>query len=453
MAGVETISGFDFSLAKLNEWFAPFDDTDHIALAVSGGGDSVAMMALAQRWQKGVGAPKITILTVNHNLRAESADEAEQVGQWARALGFDHVVLAWVGEKPLKGLQAAAREARYGLMLNWCVAHGVEHLGLAHNLEDQAETVVMRLARGSGLDGLAAMAPVSWRGAVALVRPLLGVSRADLRIMLTKADQPWLEDPSNQDHKFERVRVRKLLEELKAVGLDAEKMAVTAHRLGRARTALDHIAREAAQMTVTLFEAGFCVLNLKAFLESPQEIGLRVLKFCLVDIGRAQLAPQLERLETLYARLQSSNFTASTLSGCRIMLKRDVVIIAREPGRSGLPEVQVDPGTSLVWDRRFDVALTSMASRPMMVRALGSEGQKNLKENAVLRSLPASIARILPSLWLDNDLLAVPHLDFYAKSSYVKHINMRYCASGNLDQPKDLTPDELQRCGIFTKLR
>ncbi len=453
MAGVEASGGFDYSSEKVKSWFAPFDGADHIALGVSGGGDSVAMMALAQRWQKGANAPKITVLTVNHNLRADAADEAEQVGHWALTLGFDHVVLPWVGEKPLKGLQAAAREARYQLMLDWCVAHGVAHLGLAHNLDDQAETLVMRLARGSGLDGLAAMAPVSWRGEVVLVRPLLGVSRADLRTMLETAGQPWLEDPSNQDHKFERVRVRKLLEELSAVGLEREKLAITAHRLGRVRTALDHMAREAAQKTVTLFEAGFCVLNLKAFLEIPQEIGLRVLKFCLIDIGGAALAPRLERLEALYARLLSPDFTAGTLSGCKLTLKGDVVIIAREPGRSGLPETMIDPGATLVWDRRFDVALTSMARLPMMVRALGTEGRQNLKENAVVRSLPASIVRTLPSLWLDYDLLAVPHLDFYAKPSYVKHINMRYCASGNLGQPKDLTPYELQRCGIFTKLR
>jgi len=160
---------------------------------------------------------------------------------------------------------------------------------------------------------------------------------------------------------------------------DARKMVVTAHRLGRARAALDQIARATAQKIVTLFGAGFCVLNLKVFMETPHEIGLRVLKACLIDIGGAGQALRLERLEALYSNLQTSGFTARTLSGCRLMIKGDVIIIARESGRSGLPEVLVGPGTSLVWDRRFEVALTSMAGPTMTVRALGAEGRQILK--------------------------------------------------------------------------
>lgn len=451
MVDVEASIGSGFSASRLTSWFAPFDGADHIALGVSGGGDSVALMVLAQRWQESADAPKITILTVNHNLRAEAAIEAAQVGQWADALGFDHHVLDWMGDKPKSGLQAAARAARYELMFDWCAAHGVRHLGVAHNLDDQAETLVMRLARGSGLDGLAAMAAVSHRGAIALVRPLLDVPRADLRAMLAKSGQPWLEDPSNQDDQFERVRVRKLLEGLSTIGLEREKLALAAHRLGRARAALDDMARVAAQKTVTAFAAGFCALKLEALLEYPPEIGLRVLKSCLIDIGGAALAPRLERLEALYETLLLPEFSGRTLAGCKITLKQGIVLIAREPGRGGVFETPIKPGISFLWDRRFEVAVSVPEASHMTVRALGRDGRKNLEDHAVLAHLPAFIAETLPSFWHDHALLAVPHLDFYAKPSYVKQINLQFCAKENLGTLEDLTPDALQNCGIFTK--
>ena len=202
------------SEAEAGRLFSPLLSYDHLALAVSGGSDSVALMVLAARWvQSQADAPNVTVLTVDHGLRPASAEEAAQVGRWARALGLDHAILGWRGAKPSSGLQAAAREARYALMSDWCLEHGAAAIVTAHTANDQAETVMMRLARGSGVDGLAGM----MRETLApwpVLRPLLGVTRARLRAVLTAAGHDWIDDPSNDDTAFERIRMRQALDAL-----------------------------------------------------------------------------------------------------------------------------------------------------------------------------------------------------------------------------------------------
>ncbi len=183
----------------------PLAPAGPLAVAVSGGADSMALLCLAARW----GKRPLTALTVDHGLRAESAEEARRVKGWAEAQGVPHVTLAWRGEKPKANLQAAARAARYGLLAQWCRDARVEGLLLAHTLDDQAETVLLRLARGSGVNGLAAMAPATRLRGVTLLRPLLGISRARIVATLEALRQPWIEDPSNEDTRFARVRLRK----------------------------------------------------------------------------------------------------------------------------------------------------------------------------------------------------------------------------------------------------
>src|SRR5689334_12818293 len=163
--------------------FAPFEVNPELAVAVSGGADSLALALLADRWARACGG-RVTALTVDHGLRPEAAREARQVGRWLKASGIRHVILRWsppamkkTATARLANLQAAARDARYELLCGWCRQHAVLHLLLAHHRDDQAETLLLRLARGSGLDGLAAMAPLVERSAVRLLRPLLAVPK------------------------------------------------------------------------------------------------------------------------------------------------------------------------------------------------------------------------------------------------------------------------------------
>ena len=177
----------------------PFGPAPRVAVAVSGGADSMALLLLAKDW-----APGVAALTVDHGLRAGSTAEAAQVAAWCASRRIPHCVLAWTGRKPSSGIQEASRTARYELLTQWCRDRGYPHLLVGHHLEDQAETFLIRMQRGSGVDGLAAMPSTTARDGVRIVRPLLGVTPARLTAFLRAAGQPWIEDPSNDDPRFAR---------------------------------------------------------------------------------------------------------------------------------------------------------------------------------------------------------------------------------------------------------
>ncbi|MCK5168079.1 MAG: tRNA lysidine(34) synthetase TilS, partial [Rhodospirillaceae bacterium] len=186
----------------------------HIAVGVSGGADSMALVLLLDDWVKPLGGSVLGI-TVDHGLRNYSAAEASQVGAWLKDKAINHKIVRWQSDPAqTSALQARARNARYELMAEICVGHGIKHLFVAHNMEDQAETFLMRLRRKSGLDGLGAMAKerkLDCNNNITLVRPLLSVPKVRLKDTLKTRSQPWVEDPSNNNTQFERVRTRKLL--------------------------------------------------------------------------------------------------------------------------------------------------------------------------------------------------------------------------------------------------
>ncbi|MGH6981766.1 MAG: tRNA lysidine(34) synthetase TilS, partial [Stellaceae bacterium] len=186
----------------------PFERRPRVAVAVSGGADSMALLLLAREWAA-ARQGDVTALTIDHKLRPEAAKEARRVARWCKARGVVHRTLAWRGKKPKGDIQAAARAARYRLLEDWCVDAGVLHLLLAHHQDDQAETFLLRLARGSGLDGLAAIAPVAERPGCRLLRPLLAMSHGRLVATLEARGQVWLDDPSNDNERYARVRMRK----------------------------------------------------------------------------------------------------------------------------------------------------------------------------------------------------------------------------------------------------
>lgn len=218
--------------------FAPFEAGPEVAVAVSGGGDSMALSLLMADWTR-ARSGRALALVVDHGLREESAEEAAQVQSRLENAGLAAEVLAWTGPKPEANRQAEARKARYELMAAHCAERGILHLALAHHREDQAETLLLRLGRGSGLDGLAAMPPVRELPQVRLLRPLLQVPRECLRASLRERGIAWIEDPSNQDTQYSRVRLRNLAPDLAAEGMTPERLTKTAGHLGRARAVLE----------------------------------------------------------------------------------------------------------------------------------------------------------------------------------------------------------------------
>ena len=235
---------------EANALFSGLENLRGLLLAVSGGSDSTALLVLASRWAKGLkkrlkhSPPKLAAITIDHGLRPESRREAAAVKRLARRLGLPHRTLHWRGPKPKTGLQEAARNARYQLLAKEAVRTGVEHIVTAHTLDDQAETVLFRLARGSGLTGLAGMAhaatiPAGRDTAIFLVRPLLRVPKARLVATLRAAGIAHSEDPSNLDPRFTRTRLRALLPDLAREGLDARGLARLALRMRRAEATIE----------------------------------------------------------------------------------------------------------------------------------------------------------------------------------------------------------------------
>jgi tRNA(Ile)-lysidine synthase len=293
------------------------------AVAVSGGGDSVALMHLLAGYAQARKAPAPVVLTVDHGLREHSARDARQVAAWAKQAGLKAHVLTWRGETPKTGIEAAAREARYRLMGTWLVKSRVQTLCVGHTQDDQAETFLLRLARGSGLDGLSAMRavapwPVEGFESLSVRRPMLDIGRAALRAHLQTLGQPWIDDPMNEDAAFDRVKIRKAAAALADAGLIPERIAAAAAHLARAREALETVT-DAVLARVTVPSANGLLLDPVALAAAPRELALRALAAILMRIGGQAYRPRFDALERLFDRMASDRLGGgATLHGCHI---------------------------------------------------------------------------------------------------------------------------------------
>jgi len=294
------------------------------AVAVSGGGDSVALMTLLSADARRQGYRPPLVVTVDHGLRASSAKDAKTVAAWAKGLGLSATVLKWRGKKPKTGVEAAARDARYRLMGAFLRERKIDTLFVGHNQDDQAETFLLRLARGSGLDGLSGMQqraawPVEGFPELALARPLLGFGRESLRAYLKAKGQDWLEDPMNQDQAFDRIKVRKLRDTLAQAGLTPERIAAAAAHLARARESLEVMTAAVLARAVRPKAEGGVLLDAAALAAAPREVGLRSLAGVLMAVGGANYRPRFDSLERLYDRIAGGSLRGgATLHGCQI---------------------------------------------------------------------------------------------------------------------------------------
>ena len=335
--------------------FAAWKAAPAIVLAVSGGPDSIALMWLAARWRSTLArGPRLIAVTVDHGLRAEAAAEARDVKRLARTLDLTHRTMRWTGEKPKTGLPAAARTARYRLLAQAARASGATHILTAHTRDDQAETLLMRLLRGSGISGLAAMARESERDGVLLARPFLHVSKSQLVATLKKAKIGFADDPTNRDTSFTRPRLRAIMPVLAAEGGDARNLARLASRLARANQAVEVLVdgaerylalrdREAtrAGFDASTFDAS--TFDAKAFAAMPEEIRLRLLKRAIDRFGHEGPA-ELGKVEALLAALDQAGAKQGkkrrprlkqTLAGALVSLSDGRIRVEPAPPRRG----------------------------------------------------------------------------------------------------------------------
>jgi len=402
-----------------------------VALAVSGGSDSVALLRLAASFQKNNNqAPEFVILTVDHKLRASSGHDAAFVMTLSESLGLDVHILSWEGEKPQSGIQEAARNARYRLMCEKCQLLGVDALITAHTMDDQAETFLMRLKRGSGLDGLSSMSLHGAFDDFLVLRPFLGVRREDLRTYLRELEQDWIEDPSNEDPQFERVRVRADMPKLLDMGFSTEHLAQSATRLLRAREAIEVQAQTAIEQVVTWFDAGCCEFSNAGLTALCEEIALRVFSHVLHGVGGGEREPQLKKIEHAFSTwLELKPGEGFTLAGCRVIMKRETTFVVRELARKDESTsrrfLPMRPGDKTFWDRRFLCEVSSCEdgsdartkSVNLMVKPLGEKGWQVAKEHKTLAGeMPSYIGQSLVSLWCGEQLLSVPHIGYTDKS-------------------------------------
>lgn len=325
----------------------------------------MALMRLVARWNAGLephARSDIHVVTVDHALRREAAAEADFVVREAASLGLPAQKLRWEGPHPKTGVPAAAREARYSLMADVCRQHQAV-LVTAHTLDDQAETLVMALARGAGVDGLSAMQPETELNGLTVVRPFLEIARARLRATLARAGAKWVEDPTNRDAAFERVRVREALKLLEQEGVSQAGLARSSRRLSRARSALAHAAKSLEREAVVHQASGFGRIMRELFFLAPDEIQLR----CLLATARAYgggMAQSLAGAEGLLDWMQSGAGKARTFAGCRIVRRSAEFVIGREGERINEVPVQIEPGQCVAeWDRRYHVSAGREADR------------------------------------------------------------------------------------------
>ncbi len=383
-----------------------------IALAVSGGADSMALARLLAAWARDNGAD-LTAITVDHRLRAEAAAEARQVAEWL-APYCPHVTLAWEeGTQQPQGRspQKAAREARYGLMAAWCARENRSHLFLAHHADDQVETFLIRLTRGSGINGLAAMAPLTRlraaAGEVLLARPLLAFTKADVADVCRRFAQPWLEDPSNENRAAARIRFRQAARLLEDEGFSRDRLLETVGHMQRARAALDHATHQLLRTATAWDQYGAVRVSLQAWSAAPEEIALRALSALLTAAGGHVYGPRFESLTRIAAQMRKGPWRDSTLHGCFIARDADCFLIHREAAAID-HAVAVQAGTPVLWDGRFRVTLPQgMTGGPFRIAAwTGAELPVSGPD------VPVRLRASLPAIYDSAGLAALPHAGY-----------------------------------------
>lgn len=337
-------------------------------------------------------------VTVDHALRPESRAEAAAVAEVCAGLGVPHQTLRWDHGAVAGNLMDAARKARYDLMADWAAAQKISHILLGHTADDQAETFLMGLAREAGIDGLVGMRRSWQHGAVRFLRPFLVVSRADLRGFLTRQDIAWMDDPSNENDKFTRVKARRALQALKPLGITVDRLnAVTVHlreAQGAVMSATDQAAKQMCRA-----DAGAVIFDRKLWQREGGEVQRRLLIAALRWISGAGYAPRGSGVFRVMMAIAQGK--GATLAGCRIRVGADQFCVMREP--KAVATVVSRPGT--LWDGRWK--LNGPFAPGHHIAALGAEGLRQCKDWRATGHSRDSLL-VSPAVWYDDTLIAAP---------------------------------------------
>lgn len=373
-----------------------------VGIAVSGGSDSIALLRLLSTWGQEHGR-KVYAATVNHNLRKDAQAEADFVADLCQDIGVLHHILSWDGWDGKGNLQNEARIARKSLLSGWAKRLGIDTIALGHTRDDQAETFLMRLARGSGVDGLSGMQQISGNNPV-WVRPLLTIKRHDLRIYLNSLGQNWVDDPSNENDDFDRVKVRKIMPELAKLGLGIDRLAGTADNLQSSRKALEHLAQQSMRNCCEPSRYGTVSIDLGKLQSDPTETQYRVLSYVFGWVSGAYYRPRFSALKEVYRLLRQGN--SQTLGGCFIkVISAKQIIVMREV--ASMPtELAINDHYDARWHISYDREINGVEIRP-----LGEKGilqMKNWRDLSVLRDILLQ----MPAAWVGETVISAPYAGF-----------------------------------------
>ena len=378
------------------------DPPKTIGVAVSGGSDSLALLHLLHDFAV-TRSCTLHVATVDHGLRPEAGAEAAMVADICRSLGLDHEVLHWQGWDRSGNLQNEARKARYQLLADWGCRRQLDVIALGHTADDQAETFLMRLARRAGVDGLSAMPDRFEREGMTWIRPLLGARRAALQAYLESNGIQWVDDPSNEDTRYDRVRIRNALAILEGIGIEAEALSVVAQNMSAAKDALNHQMQQTARAYVSL-HAGAVAIDVAGLNAQPFEIRRRLIAHALKWVNGAYYAPRSAALGDVMAALATA--PSATLQGCELRHRAGKLWIFRE--------LQVVSGMACdirgLWDGRWRIvppAQFSADTSDLTVGALGADGLKLCPDWRDL-GLPRGVLLSSPAVWQGARLVAAP---------------------------------------------
>jgi tRNA(Ile)-lysidine synthase len=391
-----------------------------IGVALSGGMDSMTLTLLLQEWVASLNGILFSF-TVDHGLRENSRAEALQVSAWMQKRGIPNEILTWAHEDqeiPTTRLQERARTARFELLLKACRDHQLSALFLAHTQDDQAETFLMRLAHQSGVDGLSAIRPIEKRAGIYLMRPLLEVSKSTLQETLSKRfNHPYVEDLSNQNASFERVRIRQASSLLRSLGITPEVLTNVIEKQNHASQALEMITMLTLKKAFTLDPLGFGILERQALVRQPYEIKRRVFERILRAFSPTLYSPRGHAIHTLINTLESKERVQKTLAGLLIEKKGTQIFFYREPKALEGKEIKLITPQNFQWDHRFEVEFDRDAKLPkaLNLKALGVQGRLDITRiMPKLTELPKKALETLPSFWDTGTLWSVPALNMNA---------------------------------------
>ncbi|WP_417482866.1 tRNA lysidine(34) synthetase TilS [Maricaulis sp.] len=412
-----------------------------IGLAYSGGGDSHALLCLAAQWASARGIV-LHALTVDHQLRPESGDEAERALEAARRLGAERVLLRWTGDKPSTGIQAAARQARHVLLAEACRVRKIDQLLLAHTLDDQAETVWMRLQAGGGWRGCAAMAPRAaspvWpqgRG-IELLRPLLDVRRAELRDYLTGAGEGWIEDSSNTDPRYTRIAVRRRLARLEPAGLQIDRFTGWSRDIAGIERSERSAAAALGETAVRFHPWGGAELDVECLARAAPVIRSRLVEAVTLALSGRADTPRRAALDGLVDALLRRR--AGSAAGVQTLQWRGASWIIRDPGavlgrvdRPGRKSFPVLQNSVLVWDGRYEIETSGVN---IIAEPLG-KGYKGVGDRADLEAIPGLARSGLLTLRSRGEVLAIAGVRHHPQLRIVPLMAQRFQSRLLYDAP------------------